>query len=182
MVNYSPARELLTLSPVVCPAPEIGMWLAALNDCRSRTLGAVGGISIEELDWVCPFSRNTIGTLLYHIAAIELDWLCAEILEREPPADFRNWFPRDTRDSTGRLSALGGDSLEKHEARLRYVRDMFVEDLRGMSPEEFRRIRRLTDYDVNPAWVMSHLLQHEAGHRGQIAVLRQRFKEAGPAK
>ena len=39
-----------------------------------------------------PSSRNTIGTLLYHIAAIELDWLHSEILEREFPGDFRTWF------------------------------------------------------------------------------------------
>jgi uncharacterized damage-inducible protein DinB len=182
MVNQSPARELLTLSPVPCEAPEVGMWLAALNDCRSRTLSAVAGISMNELDWACPFSRNTIGTLLYHIADIELDWLCVEILEREHPADMRNWFPHGTRDAAGNLTVVAGDGLERHEARLRYVRDMFIDALRGMSLAEFRRVRRLKAYDVSPEWVMSHLLQHEAGHRGQIAVLRQRFKEAGAAK
>ena len=68
-------------------ATEIGVWLAALSDCRARTHKAIAGIRNDELEWVCPLSTNTIGTLLYHVAAIELDWLYSEILEQEFPGD-----------------------------------------------------------------------------------------------
>jgi uncharacterized damage-inducible protein DinB len=41
-----------------------------------------------------------------------------------------------------------------------------------MSLQEFRRVRVLPDYDVTPDYVLHHLMQHEAEHRGEIAMLR----------
>lgn len=174
-------RRQLILPSQASEAPELSVWLAALNDCRARTEKAISNIQQDELDWVCPFSRNTIGTLLYHIAAIELDWLYSEILEREFPDDFRSWFPHDVRDSEGNLTRVIGDSPQKHENRLRYVRDRLADVLRDMTSADFKRVRHLQPYDVTPEWVVCHLLQHEAEHRGQIAVLRDRFKDANAA-
>ena len=171
------ARRELILSPVPCDAPEIGVWLAALSDCRARTHKAIAGIRNDELEWVCPLSTNTIGTLLYHVAAIELDWLYSEILEQEFPGDLSSWFPHDVRDSEGNLTTVAGDSAQRHEQRLHYVRKRLVGVLGTMSFSEFRRVRRLEAYDVTPRWVVHHLLQHEAEHRGQIAILRHRFKD-----
>ena len=175
-INPDAARRRLILSSVTCEAPEVGIWLAALSDCRSRTLQALAGMRHDEMDWICPLSRNTIGTLLYHIAAIEFDWLHSEILEREFPGDFRTWFPHDVRDSESNLAIVAGDSAEKHEKRLSYVRDKMVGTLSVMSLSEFGRVRHLQPYDVTPQWVVHHLLQHEAQHRGQIAMLRHQFR------
>jgi len=176
--NSDAARRELILSPVTCEAREIGVWWAAVGDCRALTLEVIAGIRNDELDWVCPLSRNTIGTLLYHIAAIELDWLHAEILEQEFPDDFRSWFPHDVRDSQGNLTTVAGDSAQRHEERLHYVRNRLVGVLGAMSLSEFLRVRHLEAYDVTPQWVVHHLLQHEAEHRGQIAILRHRFKDS----
>ena len=176
--NHDAARRKLILTSVTCEAPEVGVWLAALSDCRARTLKALVGMRYDEMDWICPASRNTIGTLLYHIAAIELDWLHSEILEREFPGDFRTWFPHDVRDSRDNLAIVSGDSAQRHEERLRYVRDKLVGALSVMSLSEFERVRHLQPYDVTPRWVVHHLLQHEAEHRGQIAILRHRFKDS----
>ena len=172
------ARRELILSSVTCDALEVGVWLGALTDGRARTLKALVGIRNDEMDWKCPLSRNTIGTLLYHIAAIELDWLYSEILEREFPGDFRTWFPHDVRDSEGNLAIISGDSAQRHEERLQYVRHRLVEALSVMALSEFGRVRHLQPYDVTPRWVVHHLLQHEAEHRGQIAMLRRRFKDS----
>ena len=42
---------------------------------------------------------------------------------------------------------------------------------RGMDIDEFRRRRHLPNYEVTPEWVLHHLAQHEAEHRGQIEEL-----------
>jgi hypothetical protein len=37
-----------------------------------------------------------------------------------------------------------------------------------MTAEDLHRVRTLPQYDVSPAWVLHHLSQHEAEHRGEI--------------
>jgi hypothetical protein len=41
---------------------------------------------------------------------------------------------------------------------------------------ESERPRARPDYDVTPAWVLHHLLQHEAEHSAQIAAIRDRLR------
>jgi uncharacterized damage-inducible protein DinB len=80
-------------------------------------------------------------------------------------------FPFDVRDQAGRLTPVAGVKLSEHLDRLAAVRAMLTDTLTGMSPQEFHRARSLPDYDVFPDWVVHHLMQHEAEHRGQIAEL-----------
>jgi uncharacterized damage-inducible protein DinB len=47
-----------------------------------------------------------------------------------------------------------------------------------MALAEFRRVREFPDYNVTPEWVLHHLMQHEAEHRGQIGLLREQAERA----
>jgi uncharacterized damage-inducible protein DinB len=160
---------------------EIGAALWALEDCRARTLHTLSVVTDVMLDRESPHGGNSIGTLLYHIAAIEADWLFTEILEREFAPEVRDHFPIDVRDAQGRLSRVRGLSLEDHRNRLRAVRTALLTSLQEMSADDFRRARRLADYRVTPEWVLHHLAQHEAEHRGQIADLRRGIDGSPPA-
>jgi len=177
LVAAPPQRRQLVLEPVSAGSGGIGAWSAALTDCRTRTLKAIAGIDQNELDWQAPFWANTIGTLLYHIALIEADWLYAEILERPIPEDLKAILHLDDRQSNGELTSVRGETANQHEHRLARVRQDFRQALASMTLTEFRRIRHLPDYDVTPEWVVLHLMQHEAEHRGQIVVLRKSFKQ-----
>jgi uncharacterized damage-inducible protein DinB len=170
-------RRQLILEPVLAGSGETGSWSAALTDCRARTLKAIAGIDQNELDWRPPLWANTVGTLLYHIALIEADWLYAEILERPIPEDLKAMLRLDDRQSNGELTSVRGETANQHEQRLARVRQDFLQALGSMTLTEFRRIRHLPDYDVTPEWVVLHLIQHEAEHRGQIVVLRKSFKQ-----
>ena len=56
--------------------PEIGRWLWAMNEVRRRTLRLVDALDQRVLDWEGPDGReNAIGTLLYHIALVEMSWV-----------------------------------------------------------------------------------------------------------
>jgi uncharacterized damage-inducible protein DinB len=154
--------------------PEIGRWLWALQDTRDRTLQSLDGLADVDLDTKPPGADNTIGVLLYHIALIEADWLYAEALDNRPiPPDIEALFPLDARDEERHLSALQGVPLQEHLQRLQTVRDILLEEFKAMALEDFRRPRHFPNqYDVTPEWVLHHLMQHEAEHRGQIQTLR----------
>ena len=166
-------RQRLALEPSASTAPEVSRWLAALTDCRERTLRALEGLADDDLDREAPGSPNTIGTLLYHVAAIEADWLLAEILEGTKPFP-EDVFPFDVREDGGRLTPVTGITVSGHLERLASVRALLLSELGDMGPDEFHRVRELADYDVAPDWVLHHLMQHEAEHRAQMAEIRRR--------
>jgi uncharacterized damage-inducible protein DinB len=170
----TPGRERLVLEDTLAADPVVATWLSALEEARARTLRALAGIQEEHIDWTPEGGVNTVGALLYHIALIEADWLFADILGPEShkplPAEL---FPQDARDDEGALTAIRGISLDDHLARLARTRQLLLENLSDFTAEDLHRLRRREDYDVSAAWVLHHLLQHEAEHRSQIAALRE---------
>jgi len=142
------------------------LLLAILHEARARTLATVAELK-RGLDDPAP-AGHSAGTLLYHLAAIELDWLYAEVRQEAFPAEAEAWFPLDVRDSDGRLSVLAGEGLERHLARLSWVRGLLDDTFGALSLADFRRPRELEAYTVTPEWVLMHLSLHEAHHAGQL--------------
>lgn len=154
--------------------PYIGAWLWALQDTRRRTLNALEGLDDETINWTATRGMNSISTLLYHIAAVEMSWLYEDILEgAELPPDILALMQYDVRDNEGVLAPVTSETLETHLDRLQHCRQHLLSIFTGMSREDFRRPRKVEDYMVTPEWVFHHLIQHEAEHRGQIGEIRK---------
>ena len=154
--------------------PEIGQWLWAMQDSRLRTMEELENVVPAMIDWRPPDDESSMGTVLYHIAAIEADWLYEEVLVEPFPPEVMALFPHEIRDEQGQLNQIEGDSLETHLHRLEAVRDLLLDVYQSMDLAEYRRVRALPLYDVTPEWVLHHLMQHEAEHRSQIGSLRDR--------
>jgi uncharacterized damage-inducible protein DinB len=167
-------RELkyLIVDSTLHREPAIGVWLWALNDARRRTHQQLRDLPAAALDWRPADSAQSIGSILYHLALIEADWLYTEVLEQPYPEQIAALFPYDARDQQGLLTSIQGVALSEHLARLDSVRKHILAAYQAMDVHEFRRIRRLADYDVTPEWVLHHLMQHEAEHRSEIGGLR----------
>src|SRR4051812_42216667 len=173
--SLAPMKERLTLEPIAHDA-EVGRWLAALEDGRRDTLRELENVTPQMVDWYPEAPLNSIGSLLYHIALIEADWVATEILElTDYPPELATFFPWPDREPGGHLSRVDGQSLDEHRARLDRVRQVVLGWLRPIANEDFHRVRNLEQYDVAPDWVIHHLLQHEAEHRAHIAWLRDTY-------
>jgi uncharacterized damage-inducible protein DinB len=174
---------LLTVEPVAGYHPAVGRWLWLLEDTRRATKEALTGLVPAALDWLPPPSKSSIGTLLYHLALIELDWLYEEVLGSQPwPAALPPLFALNDRDAHGRLSVLAGATLDEHLQRLDLVRQHLLAAFRDMTLEEFRRPRSFPKYRVTAEWVLQHLVQHEGEHRGEIQLLRSMAEGALAAR
>lgn len=159
-------RELLVIPELAGYAPQVGAALWRLEDARDRTLRLLRDMPAETIDRETP--GNSVGAILYHVALIEADWLFAEILQEPIPAQLHHLLPVDVRDQDGILTAVRGQTLEEHLARLAAIRSILLDRLRAMTDEDFQRVRSLRQYDVSPDWVLHHLAQHEAEHRGEL--------------
>jgi uncharacterized damage-inducible protein DinB len=171
----------LTVSPLPGYPHQVGVALWMLEDTRRRTRQAVEGLTPDHVDAVPEGVDNAVGSLLYHIAAVEADWLYADILEISLPDWTVELFPMDVRENAGRLTPFSGETLDDHLARLATVRSHLLRELRVMTIEEFHRVRRVQDRITTPEWVLHHLREHEAEHRGQIQAVRTALGNRPPA-
>ena len=83
-----------------------------------------------------------------------------------------SWFPYDVRDESGRLTTVKGFGLRDYLARMKAIRTNLLAGFQTMRLETFRTAREMENYHVTPEWVLHHLAQHEAEHRGEILMLR----------
>ncbi len=172
----------LQITPLDGYDPEIGRWLWALQDVRRRyTLRFVKNLDPRLVDWEGPDGQeNAIGSLLYHIARVELGWLYGGRDSIDLPPAVKPDFPFPSREpDRNHLTRVLGIPLAEHVARLDRSREVFLRELQGISSDEWRRLRRPPDfeqvkYEVTPEWAVFHLVEHEAGHAFQISSLKAR--------
>jgi DinB superfamily len=104
-------RIQLTIQPDAGATPEVGRALWSLEDARRRTNVVLKNIDPASVDWQPDWALHSIGTLLYHIGAIELDWLYSDVLEQPFPAEIEALFPHDVRDDGGKLTVTWAKAL-----------------------------------------------------------------------
>jgi hypothetical protein len=170
-------RRELRAQPLPGYEPEIGIWLWALQEARRRTLRLVEGLDQRTIDWEGADGReNAIGTLLYHIADVEMGWLFGDLLQSDLPESVRGDFPFPARGADKRLTPVLGEPPESHMGRLARSRKVFLETFKTIPADEWRRLRmpKDEDYAVTPEWAVFHLVEHEAGHAFQISSLKAR--------
>lgn len=142
---------------------EIARVIAAMTDVRSRTLRQVARFGDADVERGAP---NTISSVLYHIAAIEADYLFDEILG-DLDAMPMHLFPHDVREEGGVLTPVVMP-LAEHLDRLSTVRAMLEEHMASFDAVVFHVPVVRAAYDMSPAYALHHLMQHEAEHRAEI--------------
>jgi uncharacterized damage-inducible protein DinB len=168
--------------PIEDAQPEIARFLYGLELSRQRTNDLLDQIDSASLDWLPDWALHSIGTLLYHIALVEADWLYVEVLETPDEESYnalvKTLLPYPMRTGNA-LTPVTGQSIDEHRQVLNEVRRRLLDTYKAMTIEEFRRVRTLESTDVTPEWVLFHLTQHEAEHRAEIAALNTQFKFLG---
>lgn len=161
------------------------MW--TLQETRRRTVnyvrrtdpetGEVDEISPEALDLLPPGHRHSVATLLYHIAVFEMDWLFTDILQRPEDAErgvpgmdesLLPHFPYPILLPGHTYTPVSGEPLQTHLDRLAAGRRALLDVMIAMTLDDYRTPRSSDGVPTNPEWIMEHLAQHEAEHRGQI--------------
>jgi uncharacterized damage-inducible protein DinB len=158
---------------VTCKEPLVARYLSMLADCRTLTIESIKTTREDLLYWRRSNFDSNISDLLYHIAFVEADWLFTDILQKDIPSELTHHLTYKDRDKHGRLIHIGEEELEASLFRLGNVRDKLNDTFAIMDMREFRSLRRSARHEATAEWVLHHLLQHEAEHRGQINFLKR---------
>jgi len=154
-----------------------------MDEQRRLLLDTVKGMTPADLEWQPAPGMNTIGMLLAHIAVAENHMVTIGV-EGQETSDTKGVIGLTFDDEGMPLGegappspALAGKDLAFYELALGKARAYTHAAMRKLTDEDLKRVitRHPTEdlqreFDV--CWMLYHLLEHEAGHRGQIQVLK----------
>ncbi len=156
-------------------SPQISGLIGMLRYARKTTLETVAGLSVEDLDHTQDSDSNSIGGLLYHMAAVEAIYQAGTF-------DGREWTPDESaRWQVGLdLGPSARTEIRKHpldfyEAQLAEVRSHTERELRARDDDWLAETAPLLGHTVNNYWMWFHVCEDEINHRGQIRWLRKRL-------
>jgi len=168
---------------------QAGLFLWQLDD-QSRRLGEdTRRATVAELTWQPRPGMNTIGMLLAHIAAVEVGWMRAAVHGTD--RDSVQVLGISKREIGMPLApgALGPEALADRElswfdALLARAREHTRAAVAPLTDADLERRFRTpaswepggTEFEGTIGWALYHILEHEAGHYGQINLLRHQYR------
>ena len=167
----------LTVDPLPGFSRRVGEYAAMLEDVRRRTKTYVEGLSAPQLAWHPQENVESIGTVLLQIAAVEVSYIQEDIL-RQPMAEAEWGIAFPIRLGIPQVS---GEPLEFYTERMDRVRAETLRILAELTDRDLAR--EVAPLDPGPSthgpvtytieWILYHLIEHEAHHKGQIAVMKR---------
>jgi len=170
--------ERIVITPAAGFPPIIGAYLAKMDDVRSRTLKYVEGLSPEQLAWSPNDKCESIATLLLHIAAAERSWIGEDIMRRPMDEWWKIAFP-----IRFNIPQISGKELSYFTEILAEIREETKDALKTLTDDDLsREVAPLDPGEPSNAekrfsieWILYHMIEHEAHHKGQIAVMKRLY-------
>jgi len=173
--------------PTGYASPEVGSFLAQMDDQAKRLKEDTRGATPEELAWQPSPGMNTIGMLLAHNAVVEVYWTSV-MKEVEGEIDCTKVVGIALEDDGMPLpedgkppAKLDGQDLGFFDDVLAKARAFCKAESASLTPTDLdaqvtRTRKDGTVVHINKRWILYHMLEHYAGHYGQINLLRHLYK------
>ncbi|MFW9853447.1 MAG: DinB family protein [Candidatus Thorarchaeota archaeon] len=152
---------------------RMATWIAQMNEVRQRLITIIEDLDEAAIDFTPDERRiETIGTLLFHIAAIEFSWIFEDIYgEKFEEEEWKHAFA--LRPSVN-IPQIKGKTKDYYVKKLADVRERVLAEI----PQE-TDLDRLVISDSSAyfsiEWILFHLIEHEAMHIGQILFLKRLY-------
>ena len=163
---------------------EVARFIWQIDEQRRQLIDGTRGLSPADLAWQPAPGMNTIGMLLAHIAWAEVHVVQVGVA-RETTGHAHDVLGITEADEGMPLApgappspALHGKPLAFFDELLMKAREVTRSVCRNLEDADLERpITRPPRPDgtvrvFNPGWALAHLIEHEAGHRGQILLLK----------
>lgn len=172
----------------------VALFAAQFDDQLRLLKEAVGTLEVRHLEWQPHRGMNTIGMLLAHLAVVEVFWInvATNGIPPEPEGDEIMLKTIGIRmDDDGLPIRLDGlhpqtlsdKSIADYFAMLDKARASIHAEMKEWPDTElestFLRRRGDTEVHITRSWTLYHVLEHFAGHFGQVLMLKHMMRDAG---
>ncbi len=155
---------------------SIGFYLSAMEEVRAQLREVVAGLSVEEMGRLAFDGAHSIGALVLHIGEAEWWWMRCMIAGHElTPQDRAQayWDVLLDPEAVARKNYSAQFCLDEIERLRAQTRDI----LTSLTDTDLERIythhNDKRTLEVSLRWVLHHLIDHEAQHKGQILMLKR---------
>ncbi|HLM01855.1 MAG TPA: DinB family protein [Pyrinomonadaceae bacterium] len=160
---------------------EIGFYLSGWEKTRAELREIVSDLSREELSRRILPGAHQIGGLILHLGESEAGWIHERITGKELSDEerrFVHWC-----DTTETDFAEKGCTAQDCLERIDKISEMSREILREFTDGDLERLFAYERdggerVEVSLRWVLHHLIDHEANHKGQISMMKRFLREA----
>ena len=161
----------------------VATLVGCLEEQSRKLFEDVKDVTVEDLGWQPAPGMNTIGMLLAHIAVAEAHLTDVGLLGK-PDSDIEGAIGIHGDDDGLPLppggtppAALRAKDLAFFKGLLERARAHLAKASMALSDDDLERqiVRRRPDGSqriFNVRWVLYHAIEHEAGHHGQILLLK----------
>lgn len=165
-----------SLSPVVGFSPAVGLALAAMEEVRGQLHRIVEGMSDEDLARLAFPGAHSIGALVLHIGEAEWWWMTCIVQGHELTDTDRAepyWDVLVDPDAFATKNYSARFCLETI-ARIRGETRSFLAALDDNALEKvYSHTHGDRSLEASLRWILHHLVDHEAQHKGQILMLKR---------
>lgn len=168
------------LEPIDGLSREIGLLVAGLEEVRAQTVTFIADLSKDELAYRVLPGFHQIGALALHLAETEFWWIQTVFDGLETSVDDRKQFHLN--DTTESDFALKGYDASDCIRILSMAHERAVETLSGVPDGNLDILsahpRNEPRFESSLRWILHHLIDHEATHKGQIALIKRVMRES----
>ena len=167
----------LFIRPVEGYSPQLGILISQMQIVRNETLRITKNLSKYELDINLDDSSNSIGTLLLHISALELNFSHVGI--------YKTWFSelewkKYKYAHSGKMihRKIVNNELIYYIKSLEYSRKTLLDGLKMKDDKWlFSTVKNQQNtVKANYLYLLWHLMEDELKHQGQITWILKRIK------
>ena len=150
---------------------DIGNMISMLDNLKQRVERIVAGLSQEQTDFLLDEDANRIGAIIYHLAATEAYYQVFTFEKR----GFNNeenekWMVALNLGEQGRKE-LKDKPISYYLEIYDDVRNKTKELLKTKDDKWFsRKVRGMSNH-----WAWFHVMEHQANHMGQLALISKRL-------
>jgi hypothetical protein len=177
-ISISPA-SIYQVGPLEGYSPHIGTMLSMMTMMRTWVVRSVEGLSVKDLDHQLDDQSNSIGAMLYHLAATEkyyqlntfddMEWgSWSEEVKKE--WDIPMKLGPEARD------LIKGKPVDFYLEKLQQVRSVTMNEFAKRDDDWiFQEEKFFQDQPTNNYCKWFHVCEHESNHNGQIKYIKKRL-------